>query len=129
MTCVIIPANPSKPHPYIGPGDKFVFTRSWGNWHLVRRRFLIWNTKGPSIYGYDIDLWEIDSHRVLVDWLFHVGGKTFDPQDFFEAMRTIFEPAGNSQSVDGKALAISYWNRSVPHKKRIHDQPQPDLFD
>jgi hypothetical protein len=120
MTCVVIPADPANQDSFFGPGDRFVFTRSWGNWHLVRRRFLVWNTHGPSLGGYEVDLWEIDSHRELVDWLFHVGGKTMDPSDFFEAMRTIFRSTGQSQTIDGKALAIKYWNDSVPHKKSIH---------
>ncbi len=96
-----------------------VFTRSWGNWHLYRRRWLIWNPSGkPSKDGYDIDLWEIDSHKELVDWLFHVGGKTYDPDQFFEAMRDIFRSAGGLPTFSGKDLVLQYWEQSVPTPRR-----------
>lgn len=104
----------------IEPGDEIVFTRSWGEWHLVRRRYLVWSVKGPSVNGYEIDLWGINSHKELLDWLFHVGGKTMDPPNYFNAMQVIFRWAGHSDVVNGKELAIDYWNRSVPHKKSIH---------
>ncbi len=71
--------------------------------------------------GYDIDLWDINSHKKLLDWLFHVGGKGMDAVNYFEAMRTIFREVGYSDAFNGKDLAIDYWNRSVPHKKSIHD--------
>lgn len=130
MACVVISKDPSAKRVGFGPGDQLVDTRSWGNWHLYRRRWLIWNTSGkPSDGGYDIDLWDIDSHKELVDWLFHVGGKTYDPEQFFDAMRDIFGSAGYSDTVDGKALAIKFWERSVPHNKRIHKELTSDLFD
>ena len=120
MTTVVIPKNPADQQFGIRPGDRFVKTCSWGNWHLMSRRFLVWNTRGPSLGGYDIDLWEVDSHREFIDWLFHVGGKRYDLADFFEAMQAIFDGAQHSDIVDGKALAIKYWNASVPHQKSIH---------
>lgn len=120
MSCVQIKQDPRSPG--LRPGDEFVFTRSWGHWHLVGKRFLVWNVKGPSRDGYDIDLWSINSHQELLDWLFHVGGKSMDPANYFEAMQTIFRDVGYSGTVtvDGKALAIRYWNESVPHRKSIH---------
>ena len=116
MTCIIQQKNP---HALgMEPGDQFIFTRSWGNWHLMSRLFLVWNTRGPSLGGYDVDLWSIDNHNQLVDWLFHVGGKQMDHADYYEAMQTIFRTAGWDQSFSGKDLAIKYWNESVPHPKK-----------
>ena len=103
---------------WLSTGEEFQLYRSWGNWHLMSRRYLVWNTRGPSLDGYDIDLWEINTHKELVDWLFHVGGKTFDPHDFFDAMRDIFRSAGWSEAFSGKDLTIAYWGQSAPHHSR-----------
>ena len=116
MACIVIKTNPNTIG--IGPGDRFVSTRSWGNWHFHRRRWLVWNTRGkPSEGGYEVDLWGIDSHQELVDWLFHIGGKTTDPHHFFDAMQEIFRTAGWSDTFCGKDLAIKFWEGSVPHPK------------
>jgi len=119
MAHLLIKKDPTSPG--IGPGDRLVLTRSWGNWHLYRRRWLIWNTSGkPSLGGYDVDLWGINTHKALVDWLFHLGGKTIDPTDFFQAMQAVFRAAGSSDSFSGKDLALRYWQSSAAPPSYTH---------
>lgn len=80
---------------------------------MVRGRYLVHCPgKRSGIRDYEIDLWGIDTHRELADWLFHVGGKGLDTADFFLAMRAIFRPVGWMDHFSGKELATGYWRAS-----------------
>ena len=98
---------------WLASEDDLKLQRTWGEWRLYSKRFLVWSPNG-SPTGYEVDLWEINDHQELVDWLFHVGGKTFDPLHFFEAMQQIFREAGWRKTFNGKELAIWYWQNSEP---------------
>ena len=97
-----------------GPNDQLVMPRSWGQWHFTRRRYLVFSPNGkPSAAGYSVDLWNINDHRSLVDWLFHVGGKPYGGDaGFYDAMHDIFRTAGWDKEFSGKELCIDYWNQS-----------------
>ena len=111
----------SAPFPPYSTGDKLDITtghgrpltlqvkrRTWGQWRLKNKRYLV-----HGAMAYEIDLWEIDSHRELVDWLFHVGSRGYGNEEgFFDAMKAIFRPAGSQPAVNGKALALAYWANS-----------------
>jgi len=86
----------------IGPGQTITFPRRWGKWELVEARYLEHDN------GYDVDLWDIEDHRSLIFWLFHVGGKTFGV-GFYDAMHDIFRFAGEKKTVSGKDAAFNYW--------------------
>ena len=100
---------------WLSSDKDFQLPRSWGNWHLFRKRYLVHSPSGkPSRGGYDIDLWEINSHKELVDWLFHVGGKTYGGDEgFYDAMHDIFRDAAWSDSFTGKQITLAYWDNSA----------------
>ena len=108
MTGAVPAAEPSPATPY-GPGAiiPVLKPRSWGAWRIRRRRYLV-----HSAWGYEIDLWEINSHQQLADWLFHVGGKDLDTPNFFLAMRAIFRPVGWTEKFSGKAMVNAYLQAS-----------------
>jgi hypothetical protein len=97
----------------ITPGSVFRIPtpRRWGEWRMMQGRYLV-HRRGTRFVDYEIDLWEIDTHRELADWLFHVGGKQLDTPNFFLAMRAVFRSAGWHDNFSGKELASKYWKVS-----------------
>lgn len=96
------------------PGDKFNYPRVWGEWHFYRSRWLVHSPNGkPSEGMYSVDLWGINHHRSLVDWLFHVGGKPYGGAvGFYDGMHNIFRAAGWNADFNGKDLCLKYWQQS-----------------
>lgn len=103
------------------PGDRLCINRPrvWGEWHFYRKRYLVHAPNGkPSEAMYTVDLWSINNHFSLVDWLFHVGGKGYGTKGqtgdvgFYDAMHDIFRKAGWNEEFIGKELCLDYWNQS-----------------
>ena len=101
---------------WLTPEENVPPPRTWGKWHFTRKRFLVYSPNGkPSAAGYEVDLWEINDHKTLVDWLFHVGGKPYGGDaGFYDAMHDILRRAGWDKTFTGKDLATRYWEISKP---------------
>lgn len=82
----------------------------WGKWKLTSP-----NTLLHTGLNYDVPLSEINDHRELLDWLFHVGSKAevYEPTAFAAAMRAIFRPAVRMPSFSGKELAADYITKEL----------------
>ena len=104
----------------ISPNHRFIKRRVWGEWHLHRSRWLVHAPNGkPSEAMYSVDLWSINNHFSLVDWLFHVGGKGYGTKGktgdvgFYDAMHDIFRRAGWNAEFNGKQLCLEHWKQSA----------------
>jgi hypothetical protein len=98
-----------------------LYPTNWGNWHLFNERWLSFTLTACRYDNiYEVDLWEINNHQELVDWLFHVSDKTYDPADFFKAMRMIFRPVAwrRQAQFDGRKIVAEY---CAEGRKRVAD--------
>jgi hypothetical protein len=79
----------------------------WGPWEFDPEVLVL-----RDEHGYEIDLEEIDSSNELVDWIFHMAGKTLPPEKLYYliiALRDILGGEDTWKSTqDGRALAKQY---------------------
>lgn len=91
--------------------SKTIYPVQWGAWHLYKNRFLVHAPNGnPDGSNYDIDLFDINSHRDITKWLFHISGKSdwYEPENFFRAMSDVFRWAGEIKEINGKQSVEDY---------------------
>ena len=116
MTHTLASVSPDPMLTICKPGHKIILPRTWGEWHFTRKRDLVFSSTGRPTkdIGYTIDLWGINDHKRLTDWLFHVGGKHYgDGIGFYDAMTHIFRSAGWMTEFSGKDLCLDYWQHST----------------
>ena len=90
----------------LGDMDFPVYSQ-WGPWEFDPKLLVL-----RDEFDYEIDLEEIDSSNELVDWIFHMAGKTMPPEKMYYliiALRDILGREDTWKSTqDGRALARQY---------------------